>query len=151
TGSLPSDLVGANRLPLCAPLWRVAAAERQMIEGVVVFPEARIRLEVRGRRGLKRAIQAIIDTGYTGFLSLPPALIAALDLRWKNFRRGILADGTECLLDVYLAKANWDGYEREVLVDDLDTDPLVGMELLYGHELKIQIRANGKVRIKPLA
>jgi predicted aspartyl protease len=77
-------------------------------------------------------------------------LVAALGLRWKSFGRGILADGSECLFDVYVAKVVWDGKERRVLADEADTDPLVGMKLLSGYELRMQIRSRGKITIKRL-
>src|SRR5262249_18626136 len=81
--------------------------------------------------------------------SLPPALVAALGLRWQSFGRGILADGSECLFDVYEAKVVWDRRSRRLLVDEADTTPLVGTALLTGYELKVQSRARGKVTIKP--
>ena len=92
----------------------------------------------------------MIDTGYTASLSLPPALVVSLGLRWTSFGRGLLADGSECLFDVYVAKVVWDGHERRVLIDEADTDPLVGMALLTGYELKMQVRSRGKVTIKRL-
>jgi hypothetical protein len=39
---------------------------------------------------------------------------------------------------------------RRLLVDEADTDPLVGMALLNGYELKIEVRSRGKVEITPL-
>ena len=36
------------------------------------------------------------------------------------------------------------------LVDEADSDPLVGMGLLKGYELRMQVRSGGKVRIKRL-
>jgi clan AA aspartic protease len=122
-----------------------------MITGLVLAREGRIRLKVRGPRRQEREIEAVIDTGYTAFLSLPPALVASLGLRWKSIGRGILADGSECLFDVYLGNLLWDGKERRILGDEADTDPLVGMALLSGYELKMQIRPRGKVAIKRLA
>ncbi len=121
-----------------------------MITGVVKSDEARIRLKVRGSRGREQEVEAVIDTGFTASLCLPPALVAALGLRWQTFDRGILADGSECLFDVYEAKVVWDGKERRILTDEADTDPLVGMALLRGYELKIQVHARGKVTIKRL-
>jgi hypothetical protein len=35
-------------------------------------------------------------------------------------------------------------------VDEADTAPLVGMALLEGFELRVQVRSNGKVTIKAL-
>jgi clan AA aspartic protease len=110
----------------------------------------RIRLKVRGPRRQEREIEAVIDTGFTASLSLPSSLVTSLGLHWKSFGRGILADGSACLFDVYVAKILWDGKERRVLVDEADTDPLVGMALLSGYELKMQVRSRGKVTIQRL-
>jgi hypothetical protein len=44
----------------------------------------------------------------------------------------------------------WDGKVRSILVAEADADPLVGMRLLRGHELKMHVRARGKVTIKRL-
>ena len=60
------------------------------------------------------------------------------------------ADGSECLFDVYIGKVLWDGKERRILVDEADTDPLVGMALLRGYEVNLQVRYRGKVTIKRL-
>jgi clan AA aspartic protease len=122
-----------------------------MITGVVLAREGRIRLKVQGPRRQEREIGAVIDTGYTASLSLPPDLVVSLGLRWKGFGRGILADGSECLFDVYVGKVVWDGKVRRVLVDEADTDSLVGMGLLRGYELKMQVRSRGKLTIKRLA
>src|SRR6266849_105275 len=119
-----------------------------MIVGMVRRREPLIRLTVRGWRGRQHEIEAVVDTGYTGWLTLPPALISALNLRWRSFGRGTLADGTVSVFDVYLGKVVWDGLGRPVFVDELDTTPLVGMALLQGFELKMQVRARGKVSIK---
>ncbi len=121
-----------------------------MITGVVQAREGRIRLKVRGPRKQEQEVEAVIDTGYTAGLSLPPSLISSLGLRWKSFGRGVLADGSECLFDVYVAHVVWDGKEHRVLVDEADTDPLVGMALLTGYELKMEVRTRGKVSITRL-
>src|SRR5262245_40029615 len=121
-----------------------------MIEGVVRRREARIRLTVRGWRGRRQEIEAVIDTGYTGWLTLPPAVIGTLNLHWQTLGRGTLADGSVSLFDVYQAKVEWDGRVRSVLVGEFDATPLVGMALLGGSELKMQVRARGKVTIKRL-
>ena len=121
-----------------------------MITGVVKSDEARIRLKVRGPHGRDEEVEAIIDTGYTASLTLPPALIAAMGLHWRSLDRGTLADGSECLVDVYEAKVVWDGKLREILVDEADVDPLVGMRLLKGYELRMQVRPRGRVTIKRL-
>jgi len=121
-----------------------------MITGVVKSDEGRIRLKVKGPRGREQEVEAVIDTGYTASLTLPPAVVAVLGLRWRSIDRFTLADGSECVFDVYMAKVVWDGKVREVLVAEADAEPLVGMRLLKGHELKMQVRYRGKVTIKRL-
>ena len=119
-----------------------------MITGVVRGHEARIR-RMRGPSA-RQLIGAVIDTGYTGYLTLPPALIATLGLPWQSYGRGLLADGSESLFNVYEATVVWDRRARRIPVDEADTDPLVGMTLLEGYELNMQARHRGKVTIKRL-
>jgi clan AA aspartic protease len=121
-----------------------------MITGVVKSDEGRVRVKVKGLRGREQEVDAVVDTGYTAALTLPGALIAALGLRWRSVDRATLADGSESIFEVFEAKVVWDGKVRRILVDEADTDPLVGMRLLRGHELKMQVRARGKVTIKRL-
>ena len=56
-----------------------------MIIGVVNGNlEAIIRLVVRGPNGQEDEIEAVIDTGFTGFLTLPPSLIVSPGLAWRG-------------------------------------------------------------------
>jgi clan AA aspartic protease len=121
-----------------------------MITGAVTSDEARIRLKVRGRRGREQDVEAVIDSGFTGALTLPRALIATLGLRWRSVDRATLADGSTCVFQVYVGKLLWDGKVRSILVAEANADPLVGMRLLRGHELKMQVRDRGTVTIKRL-
>ena len=122
-----------------------------MITGIVtVVREAVISLTVRGPNGQEQEIEAVIDTGFDGSLTLPPALITALGLPWRRRGRALLADGNESVFDIYEATVIWDGTARRVSVDEVDVMPLVGMALLYGYELTMQIVEGGRVLLKPL-
>jgi clan AA aspartic protease len=121
-----------------------------MIVGIVQRREAVLLLSIRCLRGRQQEIEAVVDTGYTGWLTLPPSLIAALKLRYLTTGRGLLADGSVRMFDVYQGKVLWDGRVRTVFVDEFDATPLVGMSLLRGFEYKMQVRARGKVTIKRL-
>jgi hypothetical protein len=81
---------------------------------------------------------------------LPPALIAMLGLRWQTMGRGVLADGSKCLINEYECNIIWDRRTISIVVDECDSMPLVGMALLTGYELKMQVRERGKVTIKRL-
>jgi clan AA aspartic protease len=122
-----------------------------MISGIVtVAREAVISLTVRGPNGQEQEIEAVIDTGFDGSLTLPSALIAALGLPWRRRGRALLADGNESVFDIYEAMVMWDGTARRVSVDAVDVMPLVGMTLLYGYELTVQIVEGGRVLLKRL-
>lgn len=112
--------------------------------------EAVIRLGVRGTQGNEQEIEAIIDTGFNGSLSLPSKLISILDLPFRRRGRALLADGGESIFDIYEGLVIWDGVPRRVAVDSAETDPLVGMGLLYGSELNIKVIDGGSVLINRL-
>jgi clan AA aspartic protease len=122
-----------------------------MISGVVTTDrEAVIWLVMRGAAGQEHQVEAVVDTGFDGWFSLPPALIAQLDLEWRRRGRALLADGSECVFDIYEGTVEWDGKPVRVAIDEASTAPLVGMALLEGYELNIQVRNGGSVTIKAL-
>lgn len=122
-----------------------------MINGrVTVYREAIISLSVKGSEGQSKEIDAVIDTGFNGFLTLPASLIQELGLVWRRRGRAMLADGSESLFDIYEATITWDGRPRRIAVDEVNSDPLIGMSLLYGYELTVQVVDGGRVVINPL-
>jgi clan AA aspartic protease len=112
--------------------------------------EAIVQLIVLGLRQQQKEIRAVIDTGYTGFLTLPPAIITSLGLTWYARQEGILGDGSLCIFDVYEASIIWDGQTRIIEVDEAQTESLVGMGLIEGYQLEIQGVVGGLVTITAL-
>ena len=89
-----------------------------MIQGRVNSAlEAVLRLVIQGSSGRTQAIEAVVDTGYTGFLTLPPALVAELGLAFVSKGKGFLADGSAVSFDVYGAFLEWDDRRRYIRVD----------------------------------
>jgi clan AA aspartic protease len=112
--------------------------------------EAIIQLRVRGPTGQERDVDAIVDTGFNGFLTLPPAAVAALGLTWLSRGLATLADGSPTFYDVYEATAIWDGQSITIPVDGTGTTPLVGMELLDGYKLTLEATIGGAVTIEAI-
>ena len=112
--------------------------------------QAIIRLVVIGAHGREQEIAGVIDTGYSGSLQLPTGPVAALGLPFRGRGRPLLVDGSESIFDVHGAAVLWDGRRRRVFVDVAVTDPLVGMGLLVGYELTVQVIPGGNVRIAAL-
>lgn len=122
-----------------------------MIHGVISRNrEATISLVVVNENRQTKLITAVIDTGYTGFLSLPSEIITELNLSWTGIDRGTLGDGSEVTFEVYAAKVIWDEEYRDIPINEAETDPLIGISLLYGYDLHIQTIEGGDVTIKLL-
>ncbi|MCY3919098.1 MAG: clan AA aspartic protease [Chloroflexi bacterium] len=120
-----------------------------MIEGVVNdAKEAVVPLTLRGSAGRTLSIDAIIDTGFGGFLTLPPALVAELGLPYEGMGRATLGDGSEITFPYYDVTVLWDGDPKYGLADAADTTPLVGMSLLDSHSLYVEIEVGGRVVIE---
>jgi clan AA aspartic protease len=123
-----------------------------MITGVVnVNGEAIVRIVV-GDLGKQRVVvDSIIDTGYTGFLTLPPSTIAELNLPWRGSEEGVLGDGSTQRFDVYSATVIWDGEFRTIKINESNTNSLMGVGLLYGYEVCIKTINGGMVTVKALS
>ena len=122
-----------------------------MMQGVVNWRcEATLPLVVGNANGQREVIDAVIDTGFNGFLTLPSSIITALDLPWNASDIVTLGDGSETLFDLYSITLIWDGQFREIDVAESETDPLIGMSLLYQYGLRIDAVEGGIVRVEAL-
>ena len=122
-----------------------------MINGqVTANREAVIELEIVSSDQKIERVEAVIDTGFNGYLTLPSDLVNRLNLQLAGNRRATLGDGNTVVLDVYLAKVIRHGREREVLVLQAEGGPLVGMSLLYGNRVILTIVSGGDVIIDPI-
>ncbi|MDE2902733.1 MAG: clan AA aspartic protease [Chloroflexota bacterium] len=123
-----------------------------MIEGAVnAAHEAVVGLRVQGPSGRTRDLRAVVDTGFSRFLTLPPAIVAELGLAFTGIDRFFLADGSEVTLHVYAVTVLWDGQPRDVDALVADSTPLAGMLLLDGHRLCVDVEDGGRVVIEPTA
>jgi len=123
-----------------------------MIKGIVnANLEGIVRLVVTGADGRQVPVEAVVDTGFGAYLTLQPAGIAALRLKWLGREEGILADGSVNLFDVYDATIFWNDQPRTIEVDAADAQSLVGMALLERYSLQMDVVSGGEVTITPLA
>ena len=119
-----------------------------MIEGMVsARHEAVIPLHIQGPDGRALEIDAVVDTGYQGLLSLPAAVVSELDLTYSHMTRLTLADDTVADLDVHYATVLWDDEPREIRADIVGSAPLIGMLLLDGYSLRVDVKVGGRVVI----
>ncbi len=83
--------------------------------------EAIVQLAVIGDQQKKQGIRAVIDTGFTGSLTLPPTMIADLELMWFTQQEVFLGDGSRRTFDVYRGTVIWDGQLRVIEINASDT------------------------------
>jgi clan AA aspartic protease len=118
-----------------------------MITGVVNSDlEAMVRLVIVGVNQ-RREVEAVIDTGFTGCLTLTAEIVSSLGLVWLGREEGVLADGHTAVFDVYRAVVVGHGQERVVEVEAAQGGPLLGMGLLNGSDLRIRVAAGGEATV----
>ena len=111
--------------------------------------EAVLRFWVRGPLGAVAEFDAVIDTGYTGLLTLPIAAAESLGLERGMGGQATLADGSARRFDTFAAQLEWCGDWRDVIVSAIGAEVLIGMRLLAGHELRVQVPPGGRGRRAP--
>ena len=120
-----------------------------MITGSVnAYYEAVVTLMLRGPTGQTQEIEAIVDTGFTGFLTVTPTMVVALELPFQIMGRATLADGRETTFPMHAVTVMWDGQAVTVDAEAAETTPLVGMRLLDDYRLCVDIHDDGLVTIE---
>ena len=115
-----------------------------MMTGKVSNRRAYIERPVIGPKG-QGNVEFVIDTGFTGVLTLPPAACEALGLVFDRLQPSALADESILMLEVFIVTLVWDGEERKVEVLAIEGEPLIGMTMLDGYDVLIQVTEGGAV------
>lgn len=122
-----------------------------MIRGVITSNrEAVIRIRVRSVGGQEVQMDAAIDTGFNGFLTLPVQLVASLALSFAGTTRAVLGDGRELSVDAFEVNVLWDDQEQSVVALATEGSVLVGMALLFGSRVTLDVEDGGSVLIETL-
>jgi len=82
-----------------------------------------------------------------------PAILTyvLLSLAWRERGRALLADGSETVFDIYEGIVLGDGRARRIPVHEAETTPLIGMSLLQGYELTLEVQPGGNVTVRALS
>jgi clan AA aspartic protease len=111
-----------------------------VINGTVVGLQAQIGIIFCLTESPNIEIKCVVDTGFEGFLTLPPAAVATLGLSYVTRTNANLADNSNIATDVYLATILWNGMELDVPVLAMGRRPLVGTALLKDYHLGVDFR-----------
>ncbi len=110
--------------------------------------EAVVTLPLQGPTGQPVEVESVVDTGYNGFLTLPTELVAELGLAYQARSFAVLADGSGVAYQVYTVSVLWDGQPRQIDAPATGDTPMIGMAMLEGHNLNIDVEIGGRVLIR---
>ena len=129
----------------------VSAFLTTMIKGwVSADQQALVTIEIVDGGGHPRPLDVVLDTGFTGYLTLPTETIQRLGLTSVGQRTFELANGERFQFEAYLASVSWHGGLNDVLVLKSASDPLLGMTLLWGSRVVVDAQTGGEVMIEEL-
>ena len=133
-------------------MWVGSVCLTPMIKGKVRGnQQALVTIDVIDGEGRPQPLEAILDTGFTGYLTLPTGSIQQLGLRSVGQRSFELANGELFEFEAYLAAVSWHGRISDALVLKSDSAPLLGMTLLWGSRVTVDALTDGEVTIEELA
>ena len=113
--------------------------------------QALIAVDIMDGEGRPRSVEVVLDTGFTGYLTLPSESISQLGLPSVGQRTFELANGELFDFQVYLGAVSWHGRPSDVLVLQSDSVPLLGMALLWGSRVTMDALNDGEVGIEDLS
>ena len=111
--------------------------------------EAVLTIMVHGPYG-HRQLQGTLDTGFTDFLTLAPEVINGLGLAYSHAVEGTLANGEVGRFNAYEADVDWDGVRFAIVVLAANGSPLIGMSMLRGSLVCMEMVPGGEIYTEPL-
>ena len=113
--------------------------------------EARITVAVAGPSMEFWEVEAVIDTGFSGWLTLLEVAVRELDLQIYRRRRVRIADNRVTWMLTYRAVAQWQGRQIDILVHQTENPrPLLGTAMLEHCRLTVDMQEGGPVAVTPL-
>lgn len=107
-----------------------------------------VLVRIMSREGEYHPFNVVLDTGFNGDLVLPPAAIQRLGLVQAVVFKATLANGQEVYLDGFETTALWHNRPRRLIVLEPGNEALLGMNLLAGSRVTLDVEADGAVVIE---
>ena len=107
-----------------------------------------VEVSILDDHDIAHSFEFILDTGFSGHLTLPSDVIDRLGLSYSGQRAVAVADGFVHNVDVFTTRVLWHEGWRPVFVIRLDSFPLLGMRSLLGCRLSMNVYAGGRVVVE---
>lgn len=122
-----------------------------MLKGKVASNlEARVDIIFRIPDGTFATVEAVIDTGFTSELVAPEYVLEQIGLPLARPAEFRLADHTIIEVQSYQVKLVWHGEERDMIAFATGEETLIGMRLLHGSRVIVDVVPDGSVEIAEL-
>ena len=121
-----------------------------MLTGRIRNRQAWLTVEILNSSGQPLPVEVVLDTGFEGELALLIPVIRQLGLQEYDYGFAEQSDGSFTRVAIYRATILWDGQSRQVEVIESGSEPLLGMELLLGSRVTLEVRDGGHVTIDAL-
>ena len=106
-----------------------------------------VTVGVHAPSGASAVIEAILDTGFSGELSVSTDVVRRLGLNIVDFTQAIIAGGRAIRVPWCFMELRFGGMSREILALVMDGMPLLGMSALLDQAVSIQAWPGGAVRL----
>lgn len=109
-----------------------------------------VPIRILDASGHVHRVEAVVDTGFNGYLALPSGLVEQLGVTATEPVDMGLATDLVVTVESFEGIVLWRGERRSVEILKAEGDPLIGTALLWGSLLTAEITDHGAVTIGPL-
>jgi clan AA aspartic protease len=104
-----------------------------------------VDLRLSNEDGEQLEVSAVVDTGFSGYLTLPLSIVEKLGLLQTDFEEASLADGSVLRFGVYTVIVEWDEEERAVPALATEGSTLLRISMLLGSVGTFEFQEGGSV------
>ena len=109
-----------------------------------------VAVEISDGDGEYHPVEALMDTGFSGHLTLPPDEVARLGLAYVDRTPLTLAGDQQLHASVYEGLVRWLGQPARAYVIAMDGPPLLGMSMLANSKITILAQTGGEILIEEI-
>ena len=106
-----------------------------------------VLIEVKGESESRVSMEALLDSGFTGAVSLPLRVIKELNLTWSGEHSVTLGDASEVGVDLYEGIVEFAGSRYRCAILSTGDVPTVGMHLMQEARICFEAVPGGVVTL----
>ncbi len=121
-----------------------------LIGEVSANKEVVLTVQIKDDGEIFHPVRCVLNTGFSGYLTLPASAIDVLHLRYIDEIYLVIAGNQPSRLRAYEGVVEWHTSFITVLVLEVEGHPNIGMRLLYGSDLHVHVVDGGFATVAAL-